>query len=389
MENAKKCICWNCGEDVSLEYAGKTCPECGASLTVFDYDEVAKEVLELKEALKNETDVLRVRVEKAAGRNRCFGFLGRCRFFPTLVLLKKKVSALGRREKEIAETEKRLAELAAARWYCGLWFRETAMLPRSLGGNSSAIDSVFYNGEGKYEVESSASNLSREAGEYGEYRVFDLLSQSVEAGEFGYAHLIPRVFVPVLRNPYSRRCQNSYAEIDAVLITERVVVAIEVKNVSCEIDIRYVQGKGHRVEFRYHDDMGRVLRREKSNVIKQNAYHCKALEHALENCGVKKAVNLVVFCESDPRVNVSTQGRDGVFVATNWRGGRYLPKVIHRVIRKSARMRTREQVDALYEHIKLNYSDPHGSKAKSHVKEVREGKRLDEMIKAMRFFEAS
>ena len=369
--------CWQCGATVPLKGVVAGCPVCGARLQTRDYDAAARTLVEDHGDAVREMASLRKELKDAVAKNNRWRPFGRFPLLPSrrrMVQLEREIATLESREASInAEIEK----MAHARYYASRWFRASGVYLRSdISGVSrdtpNPFKSVRY-GEGAVFQVRTSLRTKEQRGVFGEYLVFDKLSSAIDAGKFGNANLLRMLYIPdrtdIRRDPFGVAFTE---ELDMLLVTERFIWVIEVKNLRKAIrvernkcnDRRYrvsavpVSSKGEMIENAAHDDRAPV----------QNHRHVRALREVLASADAASVRSLIVYVDNCGFTMTAPQGLGGTWIASTQSGANNLVDVLVNAESGEKLIRGGEEVAALSDELALAYSDVDGSKALEHAR---------------------
>lgn len=371
-----KLFCWACGEYVPVRYGGGLCPECGSRLVPAAYDKAARVTAEQIDHEAHELKTLTGKLKEARNKNARWGFLRNLAFLPSVHAIKRfeseKNDACARRDALLERQEK----LAHSRYYSSAWFRATGMCLRSDVGHGSVRDSnpfaaAHYVNHGEFKLETTTATKERR-GLLGEYVAYDLLSSAIDAGCFGHARLLRNLYVPAGRGARAGKYETEFTEeIDLLMVTQKSVYVIEVKNLNAPVTVR--RARGDKVEVlvgKPRSDGSESFCRDDAGPH-QNTWHIRALtKRESDRIIASELVGITMYVDNRGFSVLVDQGSNGMYFATNTPGDYCLPDLIARLETNRPVVRTEEGVEALVRHLDMAYSDADGSKAKEHVRAI-------------------
>lgn len=390
-------LCWNCHIAIGSEHAGKTCPHCGASLVMEDFDALAQGCVARYRQTINTIMPLQNRLKKLRCIQKRLGIFGSLRISPLSMLIKRTQEQIMPHGQNLKSLKQDLHALSQGRWFADPWYKASHMIPRKNGMLRKAAYSI----EGEFTIDPSDSSWGRDytSGQHNELVMYSLLAQALQRGKFGYARLIPNVFIPTHVTRTSSSPQNkldAFTEIDMVLVTERKIYCIEAKYSGGSISIR--QQKGSFKVTAIHDAREGKIQRKTLPVVEQNAFHCKSLYHYLEmndllkdrNAGLNKETraydfpqNIIAFHEENPVHSNLCKGNNKVRFATDSYSCHYLPRVIA-AREESGTLLSPEHVDRIADYLIEHNLDPTGALKEQLAHRIRSRKSLNKMLGDLR-----
>lgn len=345
----KAITCWRCRRKIGLGAARRSCPKCGAELSVARYDGQARKV-------GNEASLLRARAEALRESGAASDEIERV-------------------DDEAASRLNLLKTLAEGRYYCDEWFRQTGM-PLAHGRVESEVPvlNVTYDAEGRFKAEGNPRSV-RSRGGYSEYEVYEALRDAASRGAFGHSRLLAHLFIP--RERGSRGALSS-AELDLVLVTEHKVYVIEVKGARCAVASWKDEGALRLVLETYPvDGEGRACGEpERSTAVSQVWGHrCALRGQALQGVSTSEITPVIVFPQCTEMRLLDGQGKSGIFVCSLG-GEQDVVEVLAREDARTAVRHTPNEVDGIANRLAVQYGDPDGSRARLHVGEINLSRRL-------------
>lgn len=136
--------CWNCHTSIAAKHAGSTCPQCGASLVVEDFDAVACECAEKFRRITAQTKVLENRLKKLERPHKRFSPLSALLFLTAHPWIKKLQNEISICKRKNHETKSQLFELSKGRWFAGSWYKISGEVP----GRGHTVRRARYNTSG-------------------------------------------------------------------------------------------------------------------------------------------------------------------------------------------------------------------------------------------------
>lgn len=345
----KAITCWRCHRKIGLGAAGRSCPKCGAELSVARYDERAREV-------GREASLLRARAEALRETGAA-------------------PDEIERVDDEVAARLNLLKTLAEGRYYCDEWFRQTGM-PLAHGRMESEVPvlNVTYDAEGRFKAEGNPRS-KRSKGGYSEYEVYEALREASRRGAFGHSRLLAHLFIP---REGGGRGALSAAELDLVLVTEHKVYVIEVKGARCAVASWKDEGALRLVLETYPvDDEGRACGEpERSTAVSQVWGHrCALRGQKIQGVSTAEITPVIAFPHCTEMRLLDGQGKSGFFICSLG-GEQDIVEVLARENARTAVRHTPNEVDGIANRLAVQYGDPDGSKARRHVEEVNLSRRL-------------
>lgn len=236
-------ICWNCGQAVPLKFSGQACPNCGAPLTPAAYDARAQELAKQRAQVERELNRLQAQLDSATKKNTRWGIFKNFRFLPSRRAMDELLLQIQPLKQQI-EDFSRKGRFASERYYASEWFRQSRRFLRedildAREKSNNPFKMPYYDQSGVFHMAPDRGNAWKR-GEYGEYVVFSLLSDAIDAGLLGHAPLLWHLYVPVRQRLVMRRVGTveSTDEIDIALLTTHGLYSIEVKSLYSSIEVR-------------------------------------------------------------------------------------------------------------------------------------------------------
>jgi hypothetical protein len=371
--------CWNCLQKVPIKYSGEACPNCGAPLTPKAYDARARELATQRRAFESELSKLQRQLNMAIRKNNRWGMLKNLPLLPS----RRAIDELTPNTQQLRE---KIAELSHKRgfpfdrYYASEWFRQSRCFLRVNTSDpkvnaSNPFGKPYYDQDGIFHMRVHRDNTWKR-GVYGEYVVFSLLEEAIDAGELGPARLLWHLYIPTKQRLRSRgkagiECTD---EIDIALLTTHGLYSIEVKSLYCLIEVRPDSYQdGYSVITTRVGENGQPLtdKRAVDKGVAQNAGHVRALEEELAGFVPEGHVfNVTAYANSCGFEMSVSQGIGGAYVATTSEGPQNIVDVIRLIEGREETCWTKEQVDELADRMSIAYTDPDGSKREEHVKSI-------------------
>lgn len=139
--------CWNCHTSIAAKHAGSTCPQCGASLVLEDFDVVASECAERYRRTVAQSKVLKDRLERLERPHR-FSLFGALLFLTAQPWIKQLRRELSRCKRELHDAKSELYELSKGRWFADPRYTASGEAP----GRGHAVRRARYNAMGCFIV---------------------------------------------------------------------------------------------------------------------------------------------------------------------------------------------------------------------------------------------
>ncbi|WP_158095308.1 nuclease-related domain-containing protein [Collinsella sp. An2] len=376
--------CWRCGKDIPLENAHDACPFCGGTLTESACDDEARERLLHNAALASTISDLSQQLETAKRQNKRLGILRRLPIFPS----RRRITHLSE-QLEKARTESQaitasLRELATVRYYISRWYQRTHIPLCDLGNRGDTpFGAPRYQlgrrGAVRFECKTTAVGRKRKKlvdARYAEYEAFCALQRIADTGALGHARVLANLVIPYDNDEgqrYQKRIRSN--EIDALLITERAVIVIEVKRGrrAAIVDYRAQQHR-HHVALVGITRSGEYFGGEQEDwSVRQVASHCRTLDKAnVYSIDNRSIVGLVIYVDT-PRVNVRCEQGEGptpMYFASLHGMGPDLKDVLVAAVNSKPTVRSAAEVDAVTEEAFARFADLDGSKLREHRKRL-------------------
>lgn len=390
-------LCWNCHTTIASKHAGKTCPHCGASLVMEDFDALAQGCVARYRQTISTIIPLQNRLKKLRYIQKHLGIFGSLRVSPLSMLIKRTQERIMPHRQNLRSLKQDLFTLSQGRWFADPWYKASHMISQKNG----MLRKAAYNVEGEFIISPSNSSWGRDytSGQHNELAMYSLLTQALQQGKFGYARLIPNVFIPTHATRASSSLQNklgTFTEIDMVLVTERKIYCIETKYSGGSISIR--QQKGSFKVMAIHDAREGKIQRKTLPVVEQNAFHCESLYRYLEVNGLIEdrgvelnketqvyglPQNIIAFHEDNPVHSSLCKGNNKVRFATDSYSCHYLPRVIA-AQEGSDTLHSPEHVDRIANHLIEHNLDPAGTLKEQLVYRIRSRRSLNKMLGDLR-----
>lgn len=370
--------CWNCLQKVPIKFSGKACPNCGAPLTPKAYDARARELANQRRALESELSKLQKQLNEAIKQNNRWGMLKNLPLLPS----RRAIDELTPKTQQLRE---KIAELSRKRgcpfdrYYASEWFRQSRCFlrintPDPRVNASNPFGKPYYDQDGIFHMRVHRDNAWKR-GVYGEYVVFSLLEEAIDAGELGPARLLWHLYIPTRQRRRSRGTAGIERtdEIDIALLTTHGLYSIEVKSLYCLIEVRpdsYQDGYSV-ITTRVEDGQLLPDKRAVDKGVTQNAEHVRALREELTGVVPPQRIfNVTVYANNCGFEMSAPQGAGDAYVATTSEGTENIVDVIRLIEGREEACWTDERVDELADQMSIAYTDPDGSKREEHAKSI-------------------
>lgn len=380
----KTIVCWHCGQDIPLSSTGETCPLCGATLAETSFDEAAGARLRETEKISSEIGLARQKLAEAQTRNARLGFLRKLPLFPSrreIVRLSAELSSLYKNRKALS---KPLKHLAHARYYVSRWFRMTGIPLCNLGqSGATAFGSPQYTlgrkGAVRFDCRLEKCPRSRRgyvASRYAEYEAFCAIQCIVDSGVLGHARLLANLVIPYDEDRRQRYNKHVRAhEIDALLVTERSIVVVEVKStwMSVTIDYHQQRRKHHIVRIGTTKDGDQFGSEHIDGSVEQAVAHSwTLLDTGTYSISLDALASLIVYSGA-PEIRLRCkqgEGRPPIFFAALHRDEPSLEQSLHDAVYANEPVRSPAEVDAVADELFARYADLDGSKLEKHLERI-------------------
>lgn len=140
--------CWNCHTSIAAKHAGSTCPQCGASLVLEDFDVVASECAERYRRACAQSKVLKNRLEELERPRNRFSLFGVLLFLTARPWIKKLRKEQNRCKREQYAAKSELYELSKGRWFADPRYGASGEAP----GRGCTVRRARYNASGCFIV---------------------------------------------------------------------------------------------------------------------------------------------------------------------------------------------------------------------------------------------
>ncbi|WP_251197300.1 hypothetical protein [Anaerotardibacter muris] len=140
--------CWNCHTSIAAKHARSTCPQCGASLVLEDFDVVASECAERYRRAVAQSRVLKDRLDKLERPQKRFSLFGALLFLTAHPWIKKLHKELRGCERELHAAKSELYELSKGRWFTDPRYAASGQAP----GRGCEVRRARYNPSGCFIV---------------------------------------------------------------------------------------------------------------------------------------------------------------------------------------------------------------------------------------------
>ena len=384
-------VCWQCEQEIPLSTAKETCPLCGAILTEASFDEAAGVHLRKMAEIGTEVGLAKQQLEKAEARNVKLGFLRKLSLFPSrreITRLTAEISAMHESINALSNTLKRLAQ---ARYYISRWFHMTGTPLCNLGQpGATAFGTPRYalgsKGAVRFTCKATKYPRSRKgfvAAQYAEYETFCAIQRIVDSGALGHARPLANLVVPYDEDGRQRYNKHVRAhEIDALLVTERSIVVVEVKStwMAVTIDYRRQSRKHHIVRVGMTKRGDQFGSEQVDGAVQQAVAHCWTLvDTGTYSIQPGSLAGLVVYSGA-PEVRLyceQGEGRPPIYFASLNHDELSLEKALHDAVFASAPARSPAEVDAVADELFARYADLDGSKREEHRERIKRDARVN------------
>ena len=384
-------VCWHCEQEIPLAAASETCPLCGAALTEVSFDEAAGVHLKKMAEIGTEVGLAKQQLENAEARNAKLGFLRKLPLFPSRREITRLAAEISSMHERITALSCTLKQLAYARYYVSRWFRMTGTPLCNLGQpGATAFGTPRYalGGKGIVRFDCKAKKYPRSrkgyvASQYAEYETFCAIQRIVDSGVLGHARLLANLVIPYDEDRRQRYNKHVRAhEIDALLVTERSIVVVEVKStwMAVTIDYRRQSRKHHitRVGMTKHGD--RFGSEQADGSVQQAVAHCWTLvDTGTYSITPNSLASLVVYSGA-PEVRLHCEqgeGRPPIYFASLNHDELSLEQALHDAVFASTPVRSPAEVDAVADELFARYADLDGSKREEHRERIERDARIN------------
>ena len=383
-------VCWQCEQEIPLSATKETCPLCGAALTEASFDDAAGERLRKMAELGTEVGLAKQQLEKAEARNAKLGFLRKIHLFPSRRKITRLTAEISTMHESIDALSDTLKRLAKARYYVSRWFRMTGTPLCDLGQTGAT---AF--GTPRYELGSKGavrftckvtkcprSRKGHVASQYAEYETFCAIQRVIDSGALGHARLLANLVIPYDEDRRQRYNKHVRAhEIDALLVTERSVVVVEVKStwMAVTIDYRQQSRKHHIVRVGVTKRGDQFGSEQVDGAVQQAVAHCWTLVDTGAYSITPNSLSSLVVYSGTPEVRLHCEqgeGRPPIYFASLNHDEISLEKALHDAVFASAPVRSPVEVDAVADELFARYADLDGSKRKEHHERIQRDARI-------------
>ena len=320
----------------------------------------------------------------AEARNAKLGILRKIPLFPSRREIARLTGELTSLHKNIDTLSNKLKQLATARYYISRWFRLTGVPLCDLGKpGATAFGTPRYELGRKGTVRFNCKFKKRWKSlrgyvdsHYAEYETFCAIQRIVDSGALGHARLLANLIVPYDEDEQQRYNKHVRAhEIDAVLVTERSIVVVEVKNTWMAVTIDYnKQSRKHHIVRSGITKHGDQFGTECSDYsVSQVVAHCWTLADAdVYSIGSDSMCGLVVY-EGSPEIRLRCgqgEGRPSIYFAALNHNEPSLEIALRAAVFSHAPVRSPAEVDAVADELFARYADLDGSKLEAHCRRI-------------------